>query len=676
MKRFILFFAIILACGESFAQMSVWNGNNSKWEKGDGSKSNPYLIESADHLAYLAESTSGGVSTFTGKYFELVIDINLNNLEWNSIGCFSGIFDGGNHIIFGLTNALFKEIKEAKIHDIRLAVDVDWDVNTSVNLGYEREGYFGALCCISRKSAIDHCLTKGVVTMHDNDYADKSTIYCAGIVGYSMESTIRDCINDISIATPERDTIDRFGYTINYISISGIIGFAEYGGRIENCANRGDLRPKSEYSSTMARAFAIATFASSRKVTVVHCYNTGNIAADGKSFHNEFSPWSRQVISCYSLNSIRRYTNFEIEEGIFSTDSEINPNCFSLSSTNGVHTKTETAMKGDAFPEILNQGETVFIKDITPNINGGYPIFAYQITEDPTYATIKDGESYKYNNNVYTESGEYYYYEPDDWGAIKHVLYLEVEKKDVIVKIDANDSSMGRTMGSGTYKSNQLITIEAVPNYGYHFVKWSDGNTNPIREITLGKEDIYLTAYFGISQFNISAISNDILLGKIVGGGTFDYKTIVKLEAIPSEYCHFVSWTDGIIENPRMIEVTQDMTIGATFAINQYMIEVVSSNLGGGVVTGSGLYEYGREVIITAVSNDGWYFVCWADGNTDNPRTISVLSNVSFEAVFEQVANGIDDIYKQIDECLKFENGRIVIVRDGIKYNLNGQIIK
>ena len=47
--------------------------------------------------------------------------------------------------------------------------------------------------------------------------------------------------------------------------------------------------------------------------------------------------------------------------------------------------------------------------------------------------------------------------------------------------------------GGGTYYEGTTVEISCVPNTGYYFVRWSDGNTNATRTITV-TEDITLTA--------------------------------------------------------------------------------------------------------------------------------------------------------------------------------------
>lgn len=53
----------------------------------------------------------------------------------------------------------------------------------------------------------------------------------------------------------------------------------------------------------------------------------------------------------------------------------------------------------------------------------------------------------------------------------------------------------GTVSGAGTYDSGTVVTLQAIPQSGYRFVRWSDGNTNAARTITMTANSSY-TAYF------------------------------------------------------------------------------------------------------------------------------------------------------------------------------------
>ncbi len=60
-----------------------------------------------------------------------------------------------------------------------------------------------------------------------------------------------------------------------------------------------------------------------------------------------------------------------------------------------------------------------------------------------------------------------------------------------------------------------------------------------------------------------------------------------------------------------------------------------SNNSDYGRVTGSGYYDVGAEATITATPNYDFKFVKWSDGNTENPRTVIVTSDVTYTATFK-----------------------------------------
>ena len=63
------------------------------------------------------------------------------------------------------------------------------------------------------------------------------------------------------------------------------------------------------------------------------------------------------------------------------------------------------------------------------------------------------------------------------------------------VTLSCNNDYRGITNGSGTYDSATLVVISATPNTGFRFLRWSDGNTDNPRSLTLNN-DIRLVAKF------------------------------------------------------------------------------------------------------------------------------------------------------------------------------------
>lgn len=80
------------------------------WENiwtGSGTEADAYQISNAADLTALQTQVNEKGFSYTGKWFILTSDINLNNANWTPIGIdafhpFSGNLDGGNHAISGL----------------------------------------------------------------------------------------------------------------------------------------------------------------------------------------------------------------------------------------------------------------------------------------------------------------------------------------------------------------------------------------------------------------------------------------------------------------------------------------------------------------------------------------------------------------------------------------------
>ena len=74
------------------------------------------------------------------------------------------------------------------------------------------------------------------------------------------------------------------------------------------------------------------------------------------------------------------------------------------------------------------------------------------------------------------------------------------------------------------------------------------------------------------------------------------------------------------------------LTIDET--VQKHQLTVLSNDNAMGTVSGSGTYEQGQSVTITATANDGYHFSHWSDGNTDNPRVVQVTEDQTYTAYF------------------------------------------
>ena len=67
-----------------------------------------------------------------------------------------------------------------------------------------------------------------------------------------------------------------------------------------------------------------------------------------------------------------------------------------------------------------------------------------------------------------------------------------------------------------------------------------------------------------------------------------------------------------------------------------YVVSAKSANDSLGKVQGDSLLLGDKPLTLNAIPNEGYHFVKWSDGNTDNPRVYSTKSDTSFTAIFEK----------------------------------------
>ena len=317
----------ILAIALTFNLMAtnVWDGSSEPWTQGDGTYDNPYRIETAAHLAYLAEKVnegyqSSGQGVFVGERFLLTDDLDLNNLNWTPIGnvdysmsgfYFAGYFDGGYHQIENL--------------NIQSSADL-------TGLFAAVGGYQGCVCNLS---------VNGTVT--------STGMGAAGVVGgVAGEGMVSQCSFSGSVSVTNSNFM---GAAV----AGGVVCFARGSATIGRCYNTGAVN-----ASAMLMGISggiLAATVESAVVAVTDSYNVGQISGGTSG-------------------------------GIFGMVSPIDPskaeneinvtNCYFLTSAggnNGYGTgMTADAMKTEEFKNQIDQSAHVFVMD--DGTNNGYPIHA------------------------------------------------------------------------------------------------------------------------------------------------------------------------------------------------------------------------------------------------------------------------------------------------------------
>ena len=129
------------------------------------------------------------------------------------------------------------------------------------------------------------------------------------------------------------------------------------------------------------------------------------------------------------------------------------------------------------------------------------------------------------------------------------------------LSLSANDEAYGRVAFEA--QSCEVATITATPNEGYEFTRWSDGNTENPRTVSLTSDTAFVAIFTEINPSpTITLTVNNEAMGS--ASYTLDGNTAV-LTATANEGYNFLTWSDGNMENPRTVTITSDTTFMAIF---------------------------------------------------------------------------------------------------------------
>lgn len=189
---------------------------------GSGTQDDPWLISTAADLKALADYINSGKAAdcdadcntygnFHGYYFKQTADIDLQGAAWNPIGysdnagaCFSGHYDGDNHVICnaissGLTDngytsaGIFGFVWNGSVSNLHIE-----NVTFSA-AGNGNYAFAGGLAGTAYASEITNCSASNSKISSNTSYNNNN---CAGgLVGYSIGSTFSKCAANNNIVT-------------------------------------------------------------------------------------------------------------------------------------------------------------------------------------------------------------------------------------------------------------------------------------------------------------------------------------------------------------------------------------------------------------------------------------------------------------------------------------------
>lgn len=197
--------------------------------------------------------------------------------------------------------------------------------------------------------------------------------------------------------------------------------------------------------------------------------------------------------------------------------------------------------------------------------------------------------------------------------------------------------------------------VTAIPNPGYHFVSWSDGNLAAARTDSAVSGNLSVTANFAINTYQLTytAGAGGAVTGTSPQAVAYNGSGTA-VTAVASGGHHFVAWSDGKVTALRTDSgVTSDLSVSAVFAVDAITPTLAYTAGAGGWIVGSATQVVvlgGSGTAVTATPNTGFHFVSWSDGNlnaarTDTNVTVDILVSATFainryQLHYSTVANG------------------------------------
>lgn len=242
--------------GSTSVAVKQKKSDNPKFEAGNGTETEPYIIATAAQL--------DEVRNFPSACFELSKDIDLssylnsNSSGWTPIKDFTGNFDGKKHTIKGLWISLSSISNVGLFANIQASYNKRASVsNLFVNIskkGITGGSRVGGICGSLSDGNIENCMVIGDISGYQ---------YVGGIVGVGGEwnndnSSISQCASSGNIIATDG-------------KVGGILGYRYGSCSIENCYSIANVKAEGSYSSS---AYGIGYSAE-------NCYFAGTISDTG-----------------------------------------------------------------------------------------------------------------------------------------------------------------------------------------------------------------------------------------------------------------------------------------------------------------------------------------------------------------------------------------------------------
>lgn len=180
--------------------------------------------------------------------------------------------------------------------------------------------------------------------------------------------------------------------------------------------------------------------------------------------------------------------------------------------------------------------------------------------------------------------------------------------------------------------------------------------------------------------YYIETSVSDTAAGTVTGGGAYMQGNYATLTAKAKPGYRFVAWTDGEPYSIRFLQVTKDEAFTAVFEEippTFYTLTVQANDDSWGEVTGSGLYEAGTEVPLTATPYEGYFLRYWSFTNMADENILYTMpeANTTVTAFFMPREEDLEIVEPERTPRKILKDGQILILRGDKTYTIEGQVV-
>ncbi len=199
------------------------------------------------------------------------------------------------------------------------------------------------------------------------------------------------------------------------------------------------------------------------------------------------------------------------------------------------------------------------------------------------------------------------------------------------------------------------LQASATPATGWSFSHWmvNDNNAGTSNPLTLSvTTTMTVTAVFTVNSYNLTTAVSPVGSGFVnPGSGTFDYGTVVSMQATPDSGYLFDHWEGDLTgsTSPADLTIDGDKSVTAVFVPAVSLTTNVTPSGAGTVAPAFGSFPINTVVALTATPSTGFVFVRWEGGATgsSNPVNVTMDTAKTVTAVFLPLFNLVTEVTPQ-----------------------------